>query len=97
MNDVFNFNVTRVATTAATQVITGPGYAVARLYSGTSAAVTLSLHDGIVTSAATRIALLSTKAIGAVDELDFGVRFQTGLKVKLSSIASSSEGFVGHA
>ena len=68
----------RISTTANTTV-TPVSIAGARLYASTSAAIVVHLHDTSgTTSASTRVATLSTKAIGAIDQLLLPIRFYSG-------------------
>lgn len=89
---ISGFNVTRVATTAATSV-SPAHYVVARLSAG-AANVTATFHDGnSTTSAETKVLELSALAASA-DECGFPIRLQSGYcTVKLS--ANTGEVFLG--
>lgn len=88
------FNVTKVATTAATLIHTGPGYAIARVFQGGTVGVSLSLHDSAtVTTAATMISQLGVRKDGAAtagtDAVEIPIRYQVGLKVKLNVVSGA--------
>lgn len=89
---ISGFNVTRVATTAATTV-SPAHYVVARLSAG-AANVTATFHDANgSTSTATKVLELSALASSA-DECGFPIRLQSGsCTVKLS--ANTGEVFLG--
>jgi hypothetical protein len=79
------FKVTRVATSAATQVATaGMNYVVARLYATTACIATLHNHAS-ATTAGSKIATLVVPAGGA-DEMGFPVRCDDGVRVKCSAV-----------
>lgn len=87
-------NVTKISSTAASLVHTGPGFATARLFQGGTVGCSLSLHDSAtVTTAATMIAQLGVRKDGSAtagtDALEYPIRFQTGLKVKLNVVSGA--------
>lgn len=87
---ISGFNTTRVVTTAATQITSGPTYVVARLAAG-AAACQLDIHNGTTTSAASRVAVLQTGS-DSIDELGVPLRCPDGVKVLLS--VSTAEAFI---
>jgi hypothetical protein len=81
MGVLSGFNVTRLTTTAATTVTSGPSYVAARL-SGT-AACKLRIYNGS-TAAADQVAVLSVAAANGVDELSVPLRCNGGVRVIMS-------------
>lgn len=84
------FSTTRLTTTAATTVTSGPSYVCARLAAG-GAAAKLRIFNGS-TAAAAQVAILSCSAANFVDELSVPVRCDGGVRVLMS--VNSSTAFI---
>ena len=86
MVTLVGFKVTRVATSAATQIAAASAnYVVARLYATTACIATIHNHAS-ATTAASKVATLAVAA-GGIDEMGFPVRCDDGVRVKCSAVA----------
>ena len=87
------FNPTKVGTTAATTVFTGPCYVAARLTAG-AAAAKMRVYDTINggTSLAKLVSVLAAVSAQSADETGVPIRCQTGVTVVIS--ANTATGFV---
>ena len=90
---VLGYQSFQVTTTVATQIKTaGANYVCAQL-AAAGAAVTLTVHNGLVTSAATQVFKLEA-AINSTDRLELPIRCPDGVKVKLSANTGIASIFV---
>lgn len=91
-----SFRATRIATTVATNILTGYALVGARLFQGGTVQVSLSIHDSVTsTDAASMVTQLgvskSAAASAGTDETLMPIRCQTGVRVKLN-VASGAVG-----